>query len=412
MAGKLWRIDGGDRAGRALSTILGLQTLRYWLLGSWGLAIAAVAGLLPAAIWLAVSVLAGIARGRYEANLARRGVTGAQFTAVATASSAIWAVGPAIAYTSGGAPGMMVAVCLILCGSVLVATQFRDMPRRALVVTSPYAVAGLAFSFTSPAPVAWAFLTCGLASGLTLYANMLFGARHRAQIERYEAEQRRLISELETARDRADAANQAKSAFLAMVSHELRTPMNGVLGAAQLLHETPLAPQQKTFVSLIQNSGDSLLSLLNDILDFAKIEAGRLDLRLAEVGVERVVGEVEHQLYPLARDKGLLLETRFEAAAPRVRADEQRLRQVLLNLVSNAIKFTEAGHVTLRTYEATLQGRRAVAIAVRDTGPGISPDFLPYLFERFTQEARVYASAPSGTGVGLTISRELVHRMG
>ncbi|MCC7267389.1 MAG: response regulator [Caulobacteraceae bacterium] len=414
MAGKLWRIDGGDRAGRALSTILGMQTLRYWLLGSWALAIAVVAGALPALIWLAVSVLAGMARGRYEANLAERGVTGAQFTAVATASSAIWAVGPAIAYVSGGAAGAMVAVCLLLCGSILVATQFRDMPRRALLVSSPYAVAGFAFTFTSSVAIAWAFLACGFASALALYANILFGARHRAQIERYEAEQRRLILELETARDRADAANQAKSAFLAMISHELRTPMNGVLGAAQLLHETPLAPQQKTFVELIQTSGDSLLCLLNDILDFAKIEAGRLDLEAIETPLKVTLERVAAIWEAKARTKDLNYRIDISPDAPDVIVgDPTRLSQVVHNLLSNALKFTEAGAVALVVKSQRLADDRArIAIEVHDTGPGISEEGQARLFSAFTQLDASTTRRFGGTGLGLAISRRLAEMMG
>ena len=413
MAGKLWRIDGGDRAGRALSTILGMQTLRYWLLGSWALAIGAVAGAVPALVWLTVSVAAGMARGRYEANLAERGVTGAQFTAVATASSAIWAVGPAIAYLAGGAPGAMVAVCLLLCGSILVATQFRDMPRRALVVSSPYAVAGCIFTFTSPAPVAWAFIVCGFASALALYANILFGARHRAQIERYEAEQRRLISELETARDRADAANQAKSSFLAMISHELRTPMNGVLGAAQLLHETPLAPQQKTFVDLIQNSGDSLLCLLNDILDFAKIEAGRLDLEAIETPLKQTLERVAAIWEAKARTKDLNYRIDIDPDVPDVIiGDPTRLSQVVHNLLSNALKFTEAGAVALVVRAERLAADRArISVEVHDTGPGISAEDQARLFSAFTQLDASTTRRFGGTGLGLAISRRLAEMM-
>ena len=390
-----------------------MQTLRYWLLGSWALAIGTVAGFLPATLWLTASVLAGLARGRYEASLAERGAVGAQFTAVATASSAIWAVGPGIAYFAGGAPGMMVAVCLIFCGAVLVATQFRDMPQRALVVSSPYAVAGLAFVFLSPTSVALAFLVCGFASALTLYANILFGARHRAQIERYEAEQGRLIAELSTARDRADAANQAKSAFLAMISHELRTPMNGVLGSAQLLHETALAPQQKIFVELIQNSGDSLLCLLNDILDFAKIEAGRLDLEAIETPLKQTLERVAAIWEAKARLKDLNYTVEIDPDAPdMIVGDPTRLSQVVHNLLSNALKFTETGAVALVVKSQRLADDRArIAIEVHDTGPGISAEDQARLFSAFTQLDASTTRRFGGTGLGLAISRRLAEMM-
>lgn len=413
LTGRRWKIDGGDRAGRALSTILGMQTLRYWLLGSWALAVAAVAGFVPAALWLTVSVAAGLARGRYEASLAERGVVGAQFTAVATASSAIWAIAPLIAYLTGEVAGMMVAACLLLCGGVLVTTQFRDMPKRALVVSSPYTAAGFAFAFASPGALAWTWLACGVASGLALYASILFGARHRAQIEAYEAEQHRLIAELETARDTADAANQAKSAFLAMISHELRTPMNGVLGAAQLLHETRLAPQQKTFVDLIQNSGDSLLCLLNDILDFAKIEAGRLDLEAIEMPLKQTLERVAGVWATKAHTKDLNYRVEIDADAPDVIVgDPTRLSQVVHNLLSNALKFTEVGAVALVVRCRRLADDRArISIEVHDTGPGIAEEDQARLFTAFTQLDASTTRLFGGTGLGLAISRRLAEMM-
>lgn len=222
------------------------------------------------------------------------------------------------------------------------------------------------------------------------------------------------MKELRAATIAAHAASLAKSQFLTSVTHELRTPLTAIMGYVQILRDElqdQLSPDHREFFHAIHSSGDRLLILINDLLDLARIEAGRLDLRLSRVNAAQIVDEVCAQLYPLARSRTLQFDVHLGSDVPPVRADMQRLRQVLLNLVSNAIKFTERGQITIRTYATTLHDGPAVAIAVRDTGPGISPEFMPHLFDRFTQEQRPAAASVPGTGIGLTISRELVARM-
>lgn len=241
------------------------------------------------------------------------------------------------------------------------------------------------------------------------YARMAFESR-----QHLEAEIARRIKELRAATIAAQAANLAKSQFLTAVSHELRTPLASLMGYTQILKSElndVAEPRQREFFDTIYTSGDRLMTLINGLLDLARIEAGRLDLTITSVDVHALATDVKRHLYPLARDKGLPLETQFEQPELRALADEQRLRQVLVNLVSNAVKFTEQGHVTIRTYATTLREAPAVAIAVTDTGKGISPEFLPRLFDRFTREAGVYEAVSTGTGIGLTISEELVTRM-
>ena len=213
----------------------------------------------------------------------------------------------------------------------------------------------------------------------------------------------------------SETANLAKTEFVTAVTHELRTPLSSMLGYAQLLQEElkeKLEPRQLEFFDSLRLSGERLLSLVNNLLDLAKIEAGRIELNLRAVRVQKVVEEVRGQLFPLVRQKDLYLVVRHDIENAEVIADEARLRHVLTNLVSNAVKFTETGGITITVAAGTLGDEPAIAISVSDTGAGISPSFMPHLFERFAREERPGDSTPPGSGLGLTIARELVSRMG
>lgn len=215
-----------------------------------------------------------------------------------------------------------------------------------------------------------------------------------------------LEAQVETAR----SANQAKSAFLAMMSHELRTPMNGVLGMAHALEHTELSPRQGDYVRALLRSGGGLMTILNDILDLAKIEAGKFEIEHRAFSLEEKLAKVSELWEPTAREKGLALTYELDAAAPFwVMGDPARVRQILLNLVSNAIKFTETGSVHLRAIQ-TSDGR--MSITVQDTGPGMSEAVQARLFQGFTQADSSIARQFGGTGLGLAISRELARLMG
>jgi PAS domain S-box-containing protein len=215
---------------------------------------------------------------------------------------------------------------------------------------------------------------------------------------------------LAEARDLAEAASRAKSRFLTMVSHEIRTPLNGILGMADLLGDTPLTPEQATYLAAMKTSGHTLVSFVEDMLDLAKIEAGRLDLTEHPFGLSGFVEEAVELLGPRAQAKGLEICAYVDERLPaRVIGDAARLRQVLFNLVGNAIKFTETGGVSIIIEPDELSER--VAIAVRDTGIGIAPEDQTRIFQEFEQADVGPTRRFDGIGLGLTISKRIVERM-
>jgi signal transduction histidine kinase len=218
--------------------------------------------------------------------------------------------------------------------------------------------------------------------------------------------------ELEARRREAEAANQAKSTFLATMSHELRTPLNAIGGYAELLEmgiRGPVNEAQRMDLSRIRRAQEHLLSLIGDVLDFAKLEAGRTDFRMEDVSVDALLGEASAMVLPLAGAQGVELRLRPGDPAVAVRADLDKARQIVLNLLSNAVKFTGPGGTVSVEWE---RGRGMVQVHVHDTGRGIPPDRLAAIFEPFVQVEDGLTRTVQGSGLGLAISRELARGMG
>ncbi|HXQ78389.1 MAG TPA: ATP-binding protein, partial [Gemmatimonadaceae bacterium] len=225
-------------------------------------------------------------------------------------------------------------------------------------------------------------------------------------------EYKHLVESERAARHEAEEANAAKSQFLATMSHELRTPLNAIAGYSELLRlelRGPITPEQRVDLDRIDRSQRHLLSLINDVLNFAKIEAGHVAVNTTPMGLGTVVDSLREFVEPQLREKGLQFKMAEDFPATEACGDPDKVRQILINLLSNAIKFTpEGGHISLECEEDD----KMIYIGVADDGTGIPPDQLAAIFEPFVQVNRDYASTHEGTGLGLAISRDLARRMG
>ncbi|OGN51576.1 MAG: hybrid sensor histidine kinase/response regulator [Caulobacterales bacterium RIFOXYB1_FULL_67_16] len=410
---------GDRRAGdpaQALTAILQTQYLRYVIIATWAVGLLGTVAWWQALIWFVITVAAGSIRGVVEHKLSHRVDVGwgMVFPAVGAVTTAAWAVAPLMAWFSHAAFGRPLAIALIISGFVLVFAQLRSSPRQAMIISSPYAAAsGIILLSLWGKPEFWSMLAVLPFTAACLFVLVTMTMLREQRIEAFQAHQAHLIEELETARDRANAANEAKSNFLGVISHELRTPMNGVLGAAQLLSATRLEGTQREYLSIIRNSGDNLLSLLNDILDMTKIEAGKMTFEVVDVVVEDLQRRISGPFEAQAEAKGLTFISELEGEIPAVvRGDPLRVCQVVQNLLSNAVKFTDEGQIRYLVRGHRISDRRVgFEFSVKDSGSGISPEDLERLFQPFTQVDASSTRRFGGTGLGLTIARRMANIM-
>ena len=314
--------------------------------------------------------------------------------AIAAALSCVVAT-PCFLAPAHGFVAMGVGILLSTATLMVIAAQ-HSLDKRMAFFTSPPMVIALLLNLGSIDQGAGRWLLMGL--GLAFVGNALGLARGNA----------RAYEDLLTAKSDAEAATKSKSQFLANMSHEIRTPLNGVLGMAQAMALDPMPVDQRERLSIIQTSGEALLAILDDLLDFSKIEAGRIEISNSDFDLAETIQSACHVFSAIAEEKGVRLDVSVDAVAGVYHGDPVRIRQIVQNLVSNAVKFTSFGSVTVLASAFD----NGVSILVRDTGVGIDPKSHSQLFEPFSQIDNDRTRQFGGTGLGLAIARDLARRMG
>ena len=333
----------------------------------------------------------------------------------AAVSGILWVVGTVAIYPGLSGPTATTYVSMLF-GSITVAAFFMTLVGRSFAILagiqlSSLIFVSLAYSSVRSLPLATLAVIFGvtvLRASRELKTSAMRGIEHSQEADAAN-------ELLQRAKEVAETANRAKSQFLATMSHEIRTPMNGVLGALDLLKHSGLSASQRDLVRTAASSGTSLMAILNDVLDHSKIEAGKLNLAAAPLSLRTLSASVISLFHSNAESKGLNLSTHIDADLEDwIVADGQRLKQVLLNLVGNAIKFTERGEVSLSLKRESTSdaGITRVRFEVSDTGIGITPEALTRLFQPYQQADGSRSRRQGGTGLGLAISQRIVEAMG
>ena len=403
----------------ALRTVLRTQWGRYLLITSWAMALAPFTGWRVAAMWYVATVAAGGVRTMVEKIISQNASKHAfaesrVYPYFALFSNAFWAIAIVLCMRSGAEMATAIALLMIATGYMLVVAQFNAMPKNAVIASAPYSAVLIWMNLTAIGGQDTTVLLAAMPLlFLSVFFSLMFGHVAHLTMVKTDNDRKRLFEELEEARLAAERASEAKSMFLASMSHEIRTPMNGVLGMAELLERTPLDERQQFYADTITKSGGALMTIINDILDFSKIEAGKLDLSNETFNLMNAVEDTAALMSPRAQEKGLELIVRFAPdITPGYIGDAGRIRQIMTNLVSNAVKFTEKGYVLINVSGEERNGETALLIEITDTGIGLSSDQLLKIFDSFQQADSSTTRKYGGTGLGLTISKRLVEAMG
>ena len=383
---------------------------------------------IPSVAWVAASLLAIAARyslgARYlslpnpETHVRRYR---ALFVAAQFVDGIAWGLGALLFLTSpaSDAHGFALVLLILVCG--MIATTASAIPAAVGAGLAPIVAAAI-WAVGAHSPVQFGLLFT-LGGGMLIYFVVLANRLLRLALAglSFQEEKDALIAELEQskynsdeARRRAEGANLAKSRFLATMSHELRTPLNAILGFSEVmkaeLFGPHTAPAYKEYSTDIHSSGQHLLMLINEILDLSRVEAGRYDLKEESVSLPGVVEECRHLLALRAKTKGIEVIEQIDADLPRIWADERALRQITLNILSNAIKFTpQGGRVTIKVADDANRGQY---LSIRDTGPGVPEEEIPVVLSSFGRGSMAQKNAEEGTGLGLPIVRGLVELHG
>jgi signal transduction histidine kinase/ActR/RegA family two-component response regulator len=377
-------------------------------------AVSMVLGVVTILLWLGAFILSeGLARlatRRFRPGVSASRAERAAFVLMALPINLTWAWLAAMLWLSP-MPELKLAAVSIWVGQIVYTQNFRHQPAALLVVSAVAPMVSLIvfpLFFFHAHGVAADVARWGLATLVLTTINVMLS--NRAAARRMDDLTRGLREE----RERALEANRAKSTFVAVTSHELRTPMNGLLGMAYALDRSNLNESQRRHVRLMIKSGDSLMQVLNDVLDLSKIEAGKVDLDHVATNLHELVVAAGEAWRDAAIEKGLWLHTEIDPAAPAwVLADPQRIRQVLMNLISNSLKFTNRGGVTIQLAAAAprADGLLDIRLRVIDSGIGVAAPFHDRIFDSFTQADNAVSRNHGGTGLGLTISRALARQM-
>ncbi len=382
----------------------------------WAAGMYVVLGAFAAGLWLVIiSIALIVPRTKQFSNLIKAQPVGAPAQILGALTATIWGIAPFMVWQEGQGKYDTLAIMMLGIGFLQVINKYRSYARPAVIVAAPYLMLMAWFLYQSRMSTSIVVtLLIAFAYLATLGGFLYSGYKSKQAIIAYKKEQDVLLTELQDAKLLAENANNAKSGFLANMSHELRTPLNGILGLSDVLMGEEMSPAQKRKVSLINDSGNTLLTLLNDILDLSKIEAGGIDIENIDVNLHKFLQDSYGLWNPVAAKKHIkLVYQKQKDLASHIVIDPTKLRQCLNNLISNAIKFTpQNGDIVVTVIGQEIEGGYNLSFSVEDSGIGISAENIERLFKPFSQAQKDTTRHFGGTGLGLVITRRLCGLMG